>query len=223
MIWILARFIFGGIIPYMARRFAKFMPATPAYALYRLVKPNKHTSRENEKYKLLKRKYVLRSLIYALICAGISAVVVYKFGELSEAWWIVFVWVMLLLAETDFKMYLLPDILTVPLLICGFFFAASSFNPEVGAFESALAALLGYAVPVVATILMLWKSKEAFGGGDIKLLSAIGAWLGVEGLLYTILISWVIFAVCMLIKRKRTGAFGPALSAAAIVYLLFLI
>ena len=223
MIWILAGFVFGGLVPYMARRFAKFMPATPAYALYRLIKPNKHTNRENEKYKQLKKKYMLRSLLYALVSAGVSAGVVYKFGVLSQVWWLGFVWAMLLLAETDFKMFLLPDILTVPLLICGFFFAASAFNPAVGAFESALAALLGYMVPVAATILMLWKSTEAFGGGDIKLLSAIGAWLGIEGLLYTILMSCVIFAVCMLIRRKKTGAFGPALVAAAMVYLLFLI
>ncbi len=223
MIWILAGFVFGGLVPYMARRFAKFMPATPAYALYRLIKPNKHTNRENEKYKQLKKKYTLRSLLYALVSAGVSAGVVYKFGVLSQVWWLGFVWAMLLLAETDFKMFLLPDILTVPLLICGFFFAASAFNPAVGAFESALAALLGYMVPVAATILMLWKSTEAFGGGDIKLLSAIGAWLGIEGLLYTILMSCVIFAVCMLIRRKKTGAFGPALVAAAMVYLLFLI
>ena len=29
-------FVFGMLIPYMARRFSKFMPATMAYAVYRL-------------------------------------------------------------------------------------------------------------------------------------------------------------------------------------------
>lgn len=222
MIWIFASFVFGGLVPYMARRFAKFMPATPAYALYRLIKPNKHTCRENEKYRQLKKKYMLRSLLYAFMSAGVSAVVVYKFGVLSQAWWIGFVWALILMAEIDFRMFLLPDILTVPLLICGFVFA-TTFNPNVSAFESATAALLGYFIPVLATVLMLWKNKEAFGGGDIKLLSAIGAWIGVEGLLYTILMSCVIFGICMFIKRQRTGAYGPALAMAAIIYLLILI
>ena len=41
MIYAVYGFVAGFLIPYMSRRFAKFMPATPAYALYRLVKPNK--------------------------------------------------------------------------------------------------------------------------------------------------------------------------------------
>ena len=34
MSYIFWGFLFGVLIPYMARRFAKFMPATAAYALY---------------------------------------------------------------------------------------------------------------------------------------------------------------------------------------------
>ena len=37
MSYIFWGFLFGVLIPYMARRFAKFMPATAAYALYRLL------------------------------------------------------------------------------------------------------------------------------------------------------------------------------------------
>lgn len=58
---------------------------------------------------------------------------------------------------------------------------AAFFGVNVSAEESAAAAMAGYVLPVVATLLMLWRSVDAFGGGDIKLLSAIGAWLGLEG------------------------------------------
>lgn len=44
-------------------------------------------------------------------------------------------------------------------------------------------------------MLMLWRSVDAFGGGDIKLLSAIGAWLGLEGVIYTILLSCLVFGL----------------------------
>ena len=220
MVLIIASFVFGSLIPYMARRFAKFMPATPGYAIYRLIKPNKHCVHRNDKYLKLKNKYIARSLLCAFITAGLSAIAVQKFGVLSRAWWVGFIWILILLAEIDLRMFLLPDILTVPLLICGFVFSSTTFNSEIEPFESSLAALVGYVVPVIASIFMLWKSKDAFGGGDIKLLAAIGSWLGIEGLLYTILFSCALFGLCMLIKQQRTGAFGPALVAAAIGYLL---
>ena len=44
MIYALSGLLFGLLIPYMSRRFAKFMPATLAYALYRIVKPVRRVS-----------------------------------------------------------------------------------------------------------------------------------------------------------------------------------
>ena len=123
--------------------------------------------------------------------------------------------------EIDLKMLLLPDILTIPLLIGGFVFAAF-FGVNVSAEESAAAAMAGYVLPVVATLLMLWRSVDAFGGGDIKLLSAIGAWLGLEGVIYTILLSCLVFGLYSAVRRQRAGAFGPSLSVSAVIILLWL-
>ena len=39
MIYAAYGLVFGLFIPYLARCFSKFMPATPAYALYRILKP----------------------------------------------------------------------------------------------------------------------------------------------------------------------------------------
>lgn len=75
---------------------------------------------------------------------------------------------------------------------------------------------------VVATLLMLWRSVDAFGGGDIKLLSAIGAWLGLEGVIYTILLSCLVFGLYSAVRRQRAGAFGPSLSVSAVIILLWL-
>ena len=220
MIYVLAGFIFGLLVPYMSRRFAKFMPATPAYALYRLVKPNKIAKKAklDNRYKKLRNKYFARSLVYAFINALFSALIYYKF-ENDTGWYLGFAWVLLLLTEIDFKMFLLPDILTIPLLISGFVFASFE-NEYISAAESSLAAAAGYVLPVVATLLMLWRSVDAFGGGDIKLLAAIGAWLGVDGVIYTILLSCLVFGIYSLIRKQNSGAFGPALAVSAIVMLL---
>ena len=223
MIYAVYGFVAGFLIPYMSRRFAKFMPATPAYALYRLGKPNK-TARKvkfSTRYKQLKRKYLSRSLVYGALSALLSLLAFWRLGEEHLFWYLTFVWILLLLAEIDLKMLLLPDILTIPLLIGGFVFAAF-FGVNVSAEESAAAAMAGYVLPVVATLLMLWRSVDAFGGGDIKLLSAIGAWLGLEGVIYTILLSCLVFGLYSAVRRQRAGAFGPSLSVSAVIILLWL-
>ena len=63
----------------------------------------------------------------------------------------------------------------------------------------------------------MWKNKDAFGGGDIKLLAAIGAWLGFELLLYVIAAASVLMLIYTLLRRRKSVAFGPALSFAAII------
>lgn len=223
MVYVICGLVLGLLIPYMARRFAKFMPATPAYALYRLIKPNKtaRKAKDSVRYRQLMQKYLLCALGYGVATAVAAALVLCRLGEEHAGWYLAFVFVLLLLAEIDRRMLLLPDILTVPLLIAGFVFAACVGAP-VSAAESAAAAAIGYLLPVVATLLMLWRSTEAFGGGDIKLLAAIGAWLGAENVIYVILLACLIFGLYAACRRQRAGAFGPALSLATVIILLWL-
>ena len=175
MSYIFWGFLFGVLIPYMARRFAKFMPATAAYALYRLLWPVKTVSderkRANPAYQKLMSAYVMRSLGYGIITAAISYAAYWQFGA-AHLWW-----------------YL----------------------------ESSIGAAAGYVLPVLASLFLVWKHKDVFGGGDIKLLSAAGAWLGVELLLYVILLSCLVFGIYALIRRQRAGAFGPAIAISAII------
>ena len=227
--------MWGWLIPCMARRFAKFMPATPAYAFYMLIKPRKYAKKTSVEYRRLVKEYRLRSLMYALVLGGLGGVFslfLIKFG-LNLAICLggmLFAWIAALLAEIDYRIFLLPDILTVPLLIFGFVFSACVESvgtniygdfPAVGTVQSSIGSLLGYFIPVLASMFMLKKSKDAFGGGDIKLLAAIGAWMGIRGLFFTILSSCVLFGVYMLVRGQKSGAFGPALTMAAVVYMVY--
>ena len=78
MFYALLGFILGCFIPYTARRFAKFMPATLAYALYRIFKPNKTVSKQkkqnNSKYIKLRNRYFMRSLGWGIITSSIPKV-----------------------------------------------------------------------------------------------------------------------------------------------------
>lgn len=213
-------FIFGMLIPYISRRFQKFMPATFAYALYRIVKPNKTVSvgarQKNAKFRALMKRYALASLAWGILTGVLSLAAVYVFGEAHICWYLFFIWSLLLLTDIDSRMFLLPDILTIPLLLIGFAYAVV-VGGWVEPAESAFGALIGYFLPVVASLFLVWKDKDMFGGGDIKLLSAIGSWLGLEQVVHVILGATVLFGIYALLYRKRAGAFGPAISAAAIL------
>lgn len=220
MIYALFGLLFGLFIPYLARRFEKFMPATVAYAVYRVIKPNKSVKREkkknNHRYLKLIRSYKIYSVGWAIATAALSYFTFVSLGANYIVWHLVFVWILLLLFEIDKRMLLLPDILTLPLLLVGFCYAAL-VGGWVGTGESAIGAFAGYFLPVIASLLLVWRHKDAFGGGDIKLLAAVGAWVGLEKLLYVIILSCIIFALYAAINRKRDGAFGPSIVTASII------
>lgn len=212
-------FVFGFLIPYFARRFEKFMPATFAYALYQICRPGKRLSaerRKNPRYANLKKQFLWRSLVWGVICASLSFAAFTHFDNGHLGWYLYFIWSLLLLTEIDYRMYLLPDILTIPLLIIGFVCAVLVCG-WVSPPESALGALVGYFLPVIASLFLVWKDKDMFGGGDIKLLAAVGAWMGADKLIYVILTAVVIFGLYTLMRRQRSGAFGPAIALAAII------
>jgi leader peptidase (prepilin peptidase)/N-methyltransferase len=78
----------------------------------------------------------------------------------------------------DLAWFLLPDSLTLPLALLGLGAAAASPGSPTLA-EAALGAVLGGALPALVMVLWLWLTgRDGLGGGDWKLLGAIGAWLG---------------------------------------------
>ncbi len=214
MIYVLSAFVFGLFVPYTARRFAKFMPASFAFALWQIVKPSVNAK------KILKsplyRSYLLRSLMSALLTATLSYLFLHCFGTENLWWKLTFLWILLLLSEIDLRTFLLPDILTVPLLILGFFAAAWNCGFTIAP-DSALGAAAGYFLPSLAALFLVWKNRDAFGGGDIKLLAAIGAWMGLELLLYTVLLASLGQLAILLLRRRQAAAFGPALAFSAII------
>lgn len=214
MLFVFCAFVFGFCVPYMARRFNKFMPATFAGAVVELFRREKKLKaiRKNKLYK----KFIWRSLMCGLVSALSVASAIYYATEINPVFLTVYICFLLLMAEIDIRSLLLPDILTVPLLLIGLFvacFKMSSLSIE----DSVIGAIVGYFLPVLVTLLIVWYKKDAFGGGDIKLLAALGAWLGVEGLLNVVAAASVLGVVYAILKRKSSLAFGPMIAVAGIV------
>lgn len=234
MTYIICGFIFGLFIPFLARRIGKLMPATMGYVLLRLFVPYRLISYKkleaSRKYMELFKRYLMRSVGWGIFTAAASYLFAVKFADGFCGWYLAFLWILLLLVEIDKRFMLLPDILTWPLLVLGFAYAAQNgpwlatvdVNFLSYAENSALGAIMGYAIPVIASMFLVLKYPEAFGGGDIKLFCAIGAWVGMEIIGYIILASCLVFGVICLVNKKRVGAFGPSIVYATLALCLLL-
>ncbi|MBQ7674206.1 MAG: prepilin peptidase, partial [Alphaproteobacteria bacterium] len=75
-------------------------------------------------------------------------------------------------------------------------------------------------------LFLAFISKGALGGGDIKLIAALGLWLGIKALLTVVIygaiaggIAALLLMLCRIIKRTQYIAYGPyfALSAVGIM------
>jgi leader peptidase (prepilin peptidase)/N-methyltransferase len=132
----------------------------------------------------------------------------------------VFFTILLGIALTDFRKYIIPDEFTLGGLVIGLLLALAEGMPALGT------ALLGAAVGFGTLWLVGWAGtalfkKEAMGGGDIKMMAMVGAFTGWPGVLLTIflgaVIAVLIFIPILLFRRDKLVPFGIflALGAAA--------
>ena len=126
-------------------------------------------------------------------------------------------WTLLALAWIDWETLLLPDALTLPLLLAGLG-AAWWFDPD-SLTDHAAAAAAGWAV--FGGLAFLWRrlrGVEAMGAGDAKLLAAGGAWLSWQSLPWVVVLAAMLGIAAAMIrygKRLEAGqqlAFGPWLA-----------
>ena len=127
------------------------------------------------------------------------------------------------MALIDLDTKYLPDDLTYPLLWGGLIAAALGWTiPLPTALWGAVA---GY-VPLwlIATGFALLMKRQGMGGGDLKLLAALGAWLGWQAILPIILIASIV-GLCVNVPRMVLGQhgrfqqypFGPFLAGGGLV------
>ena len=164
--------------------------------------------------------------IVEAITALISLLLFLKFG-LSFKYLSSFIFTCALITITfiDLRHQIIPDVISLPGIPVFFFLAIFFMNLTV--WESLLGILIGGGcLFAIAFLYEIITKREGMGGGDIKLLAMLGAFLGWKSLFFILFVSSLLGAVvgvsAMIIKgqdMKYAVPFGPFLSIAAILYL----
>lgn len=139
----------------------------------------------------------------------------------------IFLSALVVITFIDLDHQIIPDIISLPGIPAGL--VAAYFLTTVSLTDAVIGALIGGG----SLFLIAWgyyfiTGKEGMGGGDIKLLAMIGAFIGWQGVFFTIFIASatgsLIGGVLMLFAQKDLKfavPFGPFLSIGAIAYIFF--
>jgi len=158
---------------------------------------------------------------------------------------LLFVASLITISFIDLDHQIIPDLISIPCMVAGWsivtladLFRSAPSPPPASSFFvlydlswlDSLAGIIagGGSLYLVAVFFKLLTGKEGMGGGDIKLLAMIGAWLGWKPLLPVVMIAsitgTVVGATALLVAGKGLRVripFGPFLSVGALIYFFF--
>ncbi|KLT73061.1 methyltransferase [Neisseria arctica] len=159
-----------------------------------------------------------------LLTAALFATVAWQYGwSWLTLGGLVFTAFLLALTFIDADTQYLPDQLTLPLIWLGLLFNLNgAFIPLT---SSVLGAVTGYmSLWLLCYLYKIATGKIGIGGGDFKLLAALGAWLGLGVLPVIVFSAALIGIISALITRVSKGqpfAFGPSLAIAGWLVFIF--
>jgi leader peptidase (prepilin peptidase) / N-methyltransferase len=156
--------------------------------------------------------------VYARFGIGFEAVVAFAFTA-----------AMIVITFIDLDHRIIPDVISLPGIVVGIALSLRH-DPWLGALlDSVLGVLFGGGI-LLAVAIGYEKAtgREGMGGGDVKLLAMIGAFLGWMSIPFTLLISSLTGSVVGLSLMWWTGSdskyaipFGPFLAVGALAYLFY--
>lgn len=161
--------------------------------------------------------YPMVELATGLLWAGMA----WRYGlGLELAQWAVFGTLLLGIAVTDAREYIIPDEFSLGGLAAGILFSVA--GGVSGVTQAVLGAAVGFGLLWLVGTLGTWAFKEeAMGGGDVKMMAMVGAFLGWPGVLLTVFLGALagsaIFVPLSLVGKKKLVPFGVFLALGAAI------
>lgn len=164
----------------------------------------------------------------------------FKFGFTFNFFiFLIFICILIIVTFIDFDHFLIPDVLVLPGIVLGLALSPKNilladlsplfFDVSGGPFSAFVNSLTGavfgfaslFAVALIGRALF---KKEAMGGGDLKLLAMMGAFIGWKNVFFTIFassfIGSIVGIIMILVKkkgRKEYIPYGPYLALGGIL------
>jgi leader peptidase (prepilin peptidase) / N-methyltransferase len=160
------------------------------------------------------------------LLTALAAVALYARVGFGVEWLVLFLFLTALIIVTfiDLDHRIIPDVISLPGIVVGFIL---SLRGEPGPVSSAIGIVTGGGLLLaVAWAYHAWTGREGMGGGDIKLLGMIGAFLGWRSVPFTMLLSSLTGSLVGVTLMLWTGSdtkyaipFGPFLALGAVAFI----
>ncbi|MDR0291889.1 MAG: prepilin peptidase [Elusimicrobium sp.] len=186
------------------------------------------------KCRKCKDKISVQYPLIEMLSGILTGLFVWRYGvTLWTAGALVAVYSLVILSVIDMKTMMIPDRFSIGLIVWGLLVCFVNPNFHGTYRQIFLQSFLGGAVGfggmlLIAVLGTLLFKKEAMGGGDIKLMGGVGALLGWQGVIMTLMIgsaAGLVYSVYLMINKKATREtaipFGPFLSFGALVNLFY--
>ena len=180
------------------------------------------------KCKNCAKKIPIRYLVVEIITPLLFLLVPWKMGD-WHLWpfYIFFMSSLIIATFVDLENWIIPDVVTLPGILIGF--GSSFLNPAVSWMDSLVGILLGGGILLaIGTFYEKVKKIEGIGGGDVKFLAMGGAFLGISGVVTTLILSSVVGTIIGGAVMLATGKdskmaipFGPFLSLGLLISYLY--
>lgn len=167
-----------------------------------------------------------------LICAVLFLLMYYLYGfTYVLPVFCIFAFSMLVITAIDFEFQIIPDEFSLLLVIVGLGTSFLNYTLADTVLQRLLQSFLGFLVGggslyIIAVVGKWILKQDAMGGGDIKLMAGVGAFIGWEKVLLAIFIASLIGSIVGItlilfrkIMKKDAIAFGPYLATGSMLTL----
>lgn len=169
---------------------------------------------------------------------GLFALALFRWFGLSFSFavGVIFIAALIVISFIDLAVRIVPDVISLPGIVLGLVLSTAGyffFGHESTIVPSPLSSLIGIVTGGGFLLATAWVYEkftgvEGMGGGDIKLLAMIGAFLGWPSIPVTLFIASLLGSVVGIACMAATGAgrrlalpFAPFLCSGALLYLFF--